>query len=340
MYRWLRSGLFTLPPETAHDVALNALRVGGAFGLTRLFHGCSPPLPSSVFGLDFPNPVGLAAGLDKNGDYIDALGELGFGFIEVGTVTPRPQPGNPKPRLFRLERDEALINRLGFNNKGVDHLVEQLGKRRWKGIVGVNVGKQRETPIADAAADYRYCLERVYGLADYVTVNISSPNTEDLRRLQNAGALEELLGELIHARTHLVREHGRECPILVKIAPDWEEPDLVASLEVIAASGINGVIATNTTTSREGVATRPRAGESGGLSGAPLKGRADQVLKTCSRVLGPGFPLIGLGGVTRPQDAVDKFTLGACLIQLYTGFIYHGPSLIHDCIRALAGASD
>lgn len=336
MYQWLRTGLFALPPETAHELALNALRAGRLLGLGRMLSGCPPSSSVSVFGLDFANPVGLAAGMDKNGDYIDALGELGFGFIEVGTITPRAQPGNPKPRLFRLQHEQALINRLGFNNKGVDHLVKQLARRRWKGVVGVNIGKQMTTPIRDAPADYRYCLERVYPSADYITINVSSPNTENLRSLQDADALAELLRELADSRGRLEREHGCYRPLLVKIAPDWEEPDLVASLEVIASSGMDGVIATNTTTSREGLEHGPVANEAGGLSGAPLKRRADRVLEICRRVLGGGTPLVGLGGITRPEDAVDKFARGAALIQIYTGFIYHGPALVHACVRALA----
>src|SRR5699024_10035068 len=221
--------------------------------------------PVEILGLRFPNPVGLAAGLDKNGDHIDALGDLGFGFIEVGTATPKPQPGNPKPRLFRLGEHRALINRLGFNNRGVDHLVERLNKRRFGGIVGANIGKQKETPVAEAAGDYRYCLERVYACCDYVTVNISSPNTANLRELQDTGHLRELLDELLHTRDRLAAEHGRHRPLLIKIAPDWDEQALTASLEVIARSGIDGLIATNTTLDRAAINGHRHANEVGGL---------------------------------------------------------------------------
>lgn len=335
MYTWLRKGLFLLPPESAHDLALNALCAGHPFGLSRLFAGPAPELPTSAFGVAFPNPVGLAAGLDKNGDHIDALGALGFGFIEVGTVTPEPQPGNPKPRMFRLPEFEALINRLGFNNKGVDHLVERLKRRRWKGVVGVNIGKQKTTPLAAAPADYRHCLERVHPHCDYITVNISSPNTENLRRLQDTGPLAELLAEITGARD---AQSGPRRPVLLKIAPDWDDNALEASLEIIADSGIDGLIATNTTTDRKVLGDHSLARQAGGLSGAPLKRQADQVLAICHDVLGKDFPLIGLGGITRGQDAADKIGHGARLVQIYTGFIYHGPGLIRDCVEQVRGS--
>jgi dihydroorotate dehydrogenase len=334
MYQWLRNGLFLLPPEKAHDVALNALSAGRLIGLPRLMGGRFEPKPVELMGLTFPNPVGLAAGLDKNGDHIDALGDLGFGFIEVGTVTPRPQPGNPKPRMFRLAEHEALINRLGFNNKGVDHLVERLFKRRFGGIVGANIGKQKETPVERAADDYRYCLERVYPHCDYVTVNISSPNTANLRDLQDTGPLRELLAELALTRDRLAGEHGDRRPMLVKIAPDWDEQALTASLRVVGESGFDGLIATNTTLERAAINGHRHANEVGGLSGAPLRTQADAVLRQARRVLGPGFPIIGLGGITRGAHAAEKQRAGADLVQLYTGFIYRGPALIRECVRA------
>lgn len=334
MYQWLRNGLFLLPPEKAHDLALGALSAGRCVGLPRLMGGRAVEKPVEILGLRFPNPVGLAAGLDKNGDHIDALGKLGFGFIEVGTVTPKPQPGNPKPRLFRLGEHQALINRLGFNNKGVDHLVERLQHRRFDGIVGANIGKQKETPVARAADDYRYCLERVYPHCDYITVNISSPNTANLRELQDTGHLRELLSELTETREKLAAEHGDHRPLLIKIAPDWDEQALTASLKVIGQSGIDGLIATNTTLDRTAVNGHPHANEVGGLSGAPLKPQADQVLRHARRVLGRGFPMIGLGGITCGPDAADKQSTGANLAQIYTGFIYRGPPLIRECIRA------
>jgi dihydroorotate dehydrogenase len=334
MYSWLRTGLFLLPPERAHDLALGALARGRLVGLPRLLGGCPPSAPVELMGLSFPNPVGLAAGLDKNGDYIDALGDLGFGFIEVGTVTPEPQPGNPKPRMFRLPEQQALINRLGFNNKGVDHLVQRLERRRFTGIVGANIGKQKNTPVESAADDYRLCLERVYPHCDYVAVNISSPNTANLRALQDTGPLRELLAELTGLRDDLAAAQGRKRPLLVKIAPDWDEAALSASLETMASSGIDGLIATNTTLDRAGVADHRHADENGGLSGTPLKPLADRTLAAARSVLGAGFPIIGLGGITSGKDAADKHGAGADLIQIYTGFIYRGPGLIAECIKA------
>ncbi len=334
MYQWLRNGLFLLPPETAHDLALGALSAGRCVGLPRLVGGRTIAKPVEILGLRFPNPVGLAAGLDKNGDHIDALADLGFGFIEVGTVTPKPQPGNPKPRMFRLAEHQALINRLGFNNKGVDHLVERLQHRRFDGIVGANIGKQKDTPVDEAAGDYRYCLERVYPHCDYVTVNISSPNTANLRELQDTGHLRELLSELVEVRSRLTAEHGDHRPLLIKIAPDWDEQALTASLKVIGQSGIDGLIATNTTLDRATINGHRHANEVGGLSGAPLKPQADRVLRHARRALGRDFPIIGLGGITRGSDAAEKQDIGADLVQIYTGFIYRGPHLIRECIRA------
>ncbi|WP_376689943.1 quinone-dependent dihydroorotate dehydrogenase [Wenzhouxiangella sp. EGI_FJ10409] len=334
MYQWLRNGLFLLPPETAHEVALGALSAGRLIGLPRLMGSRVVSKPVKLMGLTFPNPVGLAAGLDKNGDHIDALGQLGFGFIEVGTVTPKPQPGNPRPRMFRLAEHQALINRLGFNNKGVDHLVERLGQRRFTGIVGANIGKQKETPVEQAAADYRHCLEKVFPVCDYVTVNISSPNTANLRQLQDTGHLTELLEELTSARDELARQHGRQRPVLIKIAPDWDEQALSASLRVIGESGIDGLIATNTTLERAPVNGHEHANEVGGLSGAPLRQQADRVLRHARCVLGPDFPIIGLGGVICGDDAREKRRIGADLVQVYTGFIYRGPALIGECVRA------
>ncbi len=334
MYGWLRNGLFLLPPEMAHDVALNALSAGRFVGLPRLMGGCAHAAPVDLMGLHFPNPVGLAAGLDKNGDHMDALGALGFGFIEVGTVTPKPQPGNPKPRMFRLPEHQALINRLGFNNKGVDHLVRRLKSTRYRGIIGANIGKQKDTPVEEAAADYCHCLEKIYPHCDYVTVNISSPNTANLRELQDTGHLSEFLSELVTARDALAAEHGSRRPLLVKIAPDWDRTALIASLEVIGTSGIDGLITTNTTLDRTAVAGHRHAGEAGGLSGAPVKPLADDTLATARRTLGPDFPIIGLGGITRGEDAADKRRAGADLVQLYTGFIYRGPELISECIRS------
>lgn len=330
MYDWLRRGLFFLPPETAHDLALNALAAGRLVGLPRFLAGCPVADPFESMGLEFPNRIGLAAGLDKNGDFIDTLGSLGFGFIEVGTVTPHPQPGNPAPRMFRLPEHEALINRLGFNNKGVNHLVGRLKSRRFEGIVGANIGKQKETPLDQAAGDYRTCLEKVHTHCDYVTVNISSPNTADLRALQDTGPLAELLAELAGCRRQLESRDGVRRPMLVKIAPDFTENSLTATLETIASADVDGLIATNTTTDREPVAGHRHAGETGGLSGGPLRLAADRVLARARTVLGPEFPLVGLGGITRPEHALAKLDHGADLVQIYTGFIYHGPALVRE----------
>jgi len=340
VYTWLRTGLFQLPPEVAHGLAMESLKFGAHFRLPRLYAGCAVDDPFELMGLKFPNRVGLAAGLDKNGDYIDALGQLGFGHLEFGTVTPQPQPGNPRPRMFRLPDAQAIINRMGFNNKGVDHLVEQLDPHRYAGIVGANIGKQKETPVEQAAEDYLVCLAKVYPHCDYVTVNISSPNTENLRQLQDTGPLAELLGALVQAGKAHARKCGLRRPIVVKIAPDWDDKALRTSLETIGASGIDGLVASNTTIARDAVHGLPNAGETGGLSGAPLLAPANHVLKIAREMLGPGFPIIGSGGIMRPEDALAKIAAGADLIQLYTGFIYHGPALVRDSARAIAEARD
>ncbi len=333
LYRLIRSGLFRLPPESAHDLTLGLLDRTRLIGLPRVMAGCREDYPTHWLGFDLPNPVGLAAGLDKNGDHMHALAALGFGFIEVGTVTPNPQPGNPKPRMFRLTADQALINRLGFNNKGVDHLVAQLQRRPANLIIGANIGKQKETPVDRAADDYRLCLEKVHGHCDYVTINISSPNTEGLRSIQDTGRLRELLAELTSCRDRLDSGSGQSLPLVVKIAPDWQPQALTASLEVIAEAGVDGLIATNTTISRPELKDLRHRDEGGGLSGKPLKNLADQTLAQAREVLGPDFPIVGLGGIVSGQDAVDKRRLGADVVQIYTGLIYRGPELVGECIR-------
>ncbi|TVS13757.1 MAG: quinone-dependent dihydroorotate dehydrogenase [Wenzhouxiangella sp.] len=336
MYHWLRKGMFLLSPEAAHEVAVHAMAAGRLTGMSRLFSGPRPSRPVELMGLTFPNPVGLAAGFDKNGDYIDALGALGFGHIEVGTVTPRPQPGNPKPRLFRLPEHEAIINRMGFNNKGVDHLVKRLQSARYDGVVGANIGRQKDTPTDRAADDYRVCLEKVYPWCDYVAVNISSPNTPNLRELQDTGPLTELLTELVEVRARLESEHEMYRPIVLKIAPDWDEAALIASLAVIGESGLDGLIATNTTLERTPVADHRHAREAGGLSGRPLMGPSTRVLERARQVLGKDFPIIASGGIHGAADAAAKQAAGADLVQLYTGFIYEGPALIRACTRTWA----
>jgi len=340
MYQWLRTGLFSLPPEAAHELAMESLKFGGHFGLPRLYAGARVEDPFVLMGLEFPNRVGLAAGLDKNGDYIDALGQLGFGHIEVGTVTPRPQPGNPAPRMFRVKPAQAIINRMGFNNSGVDHLVRQLKSRRFDGILGANIGKQKDTPVERAADDYLHCLEKVYPHCDYVAVNISSPNTENLRRLQDTGPLAELLATLVEAGKRLADAGHERRPLVVKIAPDWDDEALVASLETIGDSGVDGLIATNTTIARDAIAGMPHADEAGGLSGAPLLAPANRVLRIARDVLGAEFPILGSGGVMSADDALQKLAAGADLIQLYSGFIYHGPALVRDCARTIRQAAE
>ena len=336
MYAWLRKGLFSLPPETAHELAMESMKFGGHFGLPRLMAGAAVEDPLVLMGIEFPNRVGLAAGLDKNGDYIDALGQLGFGHLELGTVTPKPQPGNPQPRMFRVKPAQAIINRMGFNNKGVDHLVKRLEARRYAGVVGANIGKQKETPVDRAAEDYLICLKKVYPHCDYITVNISSPNTENLRQLQDSGHLRELLEAIVQAGERHAETWGGKCPIVVKIAPDWEDAALTDALETIAASGIDGLNATNTTIARDVVTGQPHAAEAGGLSGAPLLEPANRVLKKCREVLGDSFPIMGSGGIMSGGDAVAKIAAGADVAQLYTGFIYNGPDLVRDCARAIA----
>jgi dihydroorotate dehydrogenase len=287
-------------------------------------------------GLDFPNPVGVAPGLDKNGDYFEALGDLGFGFVEVGTVTPRPQPGNPKPRVFRLTGATAMINRLGFNNKGVDHMVRRVRSHRFKGILGINIGKNFDTPIDDAVNDYLHCFDKVYPYADYVTVNISSPNTRNLRDLQGAAELDRLLSAMEQRRGELSDAHGRRVPLAIKVAPDLDNSQIAVIAEVTARHRMDAVIATNTTISREGVEGMQHAREAGGLSGAPLKPRADRILAELRKALPAEVALIGVGGITCGQDAVDKLDLGAQLVQFYTGMVYRGPELVGECLRAIA----
>ena len=287
-------------------------------------------------GLEFPNPVGMAAGMDKNGDYIDALGSVGFGFIEVGTVTPRPQPGNPKPRVFRIEKADAMINRLGFNNKGVDHMVRQAKRRSFKGILGINIGRNFDTPNDKAIDDYLICLEKVYPHADYITINVSSPNTKNLRDLQDADQLDGLLGTLNNRRLELADEHGKRVPLTVKVAPDLETRQIPEIAEVVVRSEFDGLIATNTTISREQVKGLRHANEQGGLSGAPVKDLANRVLAAFRAALPKEIALIGTGGITDGADAAEKIRLGADLVQFYTGFVYRGPDLVADSLKAIA----
>jgi len=289
-------------------------------------------------GITFPNAVGLAAGLDKSAEHVAALATLGFGHIEVGTVTPRPQPGNPRPRLFRVPQARALINRMGFNNLGIDRLIDNVSRTRYRGILGINIGKNFDTPIERAAADYLAAMRKAYPLATYLAVNISSPNTRDLRRLQDDEELDRLLAALKTEQQSLSRAHGRYVPLAVKIAPDLTEERLHAVAQCLLRHGVDGVIATNTTIARTGVEGLPHGDESGGLSGAPLRERSSAVIRTLYAVLGERVPIIGVGGIMRAEDAKEKIAAGAKLVQLYSGLIYAGPRLVRECVSALARA--
>jgi len=334
MYSLIRKALFLTDPETAHGLALESLRLGYGVGVTHLL--CKTRrLPVTVMGLQFPNPVGMAAGMDKNGDYIDALGSLGFGFIEVGTVTPRPQPGNPKPRIFRLEKANAMINRLGFNNKGVDHLVQQVKKHRFNGILGINIGKNFDTPNDKAADDYLICLEKVYAYADYITINISSPNTRGLRDLQDSEQLNSLLSALNSKRLELTDKFQKRVPLVVKVAPDLEDKQIPVMAGIVVQNEFDGLIATNTTISRDAVKGMRYADQQGGLSGSPVKDLANHVLTGFRAHLPAEIALIGTGGITTGADATEKMQLGADLVQFYTGFVYRGPDLLDDCLNAI-----
>jgi dihydroorotate dehydrogenase len=335
-YPLLRPLLFALEAETAHHLTLESLKMLQRFGLAgtmaaRPVAGCD----CKVMGIEFPNPVGLAAGLDKNGDYIDALAALGFGFIEIGTVTPRPQPGNPRPRLFRVRQAAAVINRMGFNNCGVDRLISNVRRASYRGVLGINIGKNFDTPIDRAADDYLHCLRKVYALASYVTVNISSPNTKDLRLLQESAALESMLGVLKAEQRRLADQHGKYVPLTLKIAPDLEQAQVGEIAGLLLKHEIDGVIAGNTTVTRDGVDGMENAAQSGGLSGAPLTRRSTSIVRQLAQALAGSVPVIGVGGIMNGDDAVQKFAAGANLVQLYTGLVFSGPALISECLSAL-----
>ncbi|HRQ65052.1 MAG TPA: quinone-dependent dihydroorotate dehydrogenase [Xanthomonadaceae bacterium] len=337
MYNLAKPFLFALDPERAHDLGLRAIETAWRLGLNPLLARRTPLLPVEVFGIRFPNPVGLAAGLDKNGAHIEALSALGFGYIEVGTVTPRPQPGNPKPRMFRLPEHQAVINRLGFNNEGVDALLRNVGRAGFRGVLGINIGRNKDTPNERAAEDYLYCLERVYPQASYVTVNISSPNTQGLRDLQEEEALRAFVGRLRERQEQLAGQHGARKPMLLKIAPDLGEAEMDAIAEVLLAAAVDGLICTNTTVDRSSVSGHRHAGEAGGLSGAPVMAPSTAVLSGMATRLGGRIPLIGVGGILSGADAHAKLEAGASLVQFYTGMIYRGPALIAECVEALRG---
>ena len=336
MYHFARPFLFGLDAEHAHGLGLKAMELAYRTGTNPLLAKKVEPLPTKAFGLTFPNPVGLAAGLDKNGAHIDALLALGFGFVEIGTVTPRAQSGNPKPRMFRLPQHKAVINRLGFNNDGVDALVANVQRaRRKNGLLGINIGRNKDTSNDRAASDYLYCLERVYPLADYITVNISSPNTAGLRELQEEQALRQLIGTLRDSQEELGSQHGKRVPMLVKIAPDLSDEDIDAVARVLRDLSVDGVIATNTTVSRISVQDHRLAHETGGLSGAPLMNQSTMVLRKLRTRLPDSIPVIGVGGILSGADAVAKMSAGATLVQCYTGLVYRGPELVGECVDAI-----
>lgn len=332
LYSLARPLLFSLAPERAHELTLSLLKSAHRMGMMRQ-NVASKPV--TCMGIEFPNPVGLAAGLDKNGAYIDALAGLGFGFIEIGTITPRPQSGNPHPRLFRLPEAKAIINRMGFNNDGVDKLIENVKAAKFKGILGINIGKNADTPVENAVDDYRICLEKVYNYASYITVNISSPNTKNLRSLQSGDALTELLQTLKKRQLELAEEHQHYVPLVLKVAPDLTNEDIQFIAKQLIQFKIDGLIVTNTTLSREGVENLKYGNEAGGLSGAPVFEKSTACLAAFAKVLQGQIPLIGVGGILSGEQAAAKQQAGASLVQIYSGLIYTGPALIKDCIDAL-----
>jgi len=339
LYALARPLLFSLEPETAHHLVLPALRCAAHYSLTDFITRRPAADPRTVMGIQFPNPVGMAAGLDKDGAYIDGLAALGFGFIEVGTVTPRAQPGNPLPRMFRLPAANAVINRMGFNNGGVDAFVANVQSSRFfqerQGVLGLNIGKNADTPIERAAEDYVHCLEKVYPYASYVTVNISSPNTKNLRQLQGASELDSLLSQLKSAQRRLADRHGRYVPVALKIAPDMDMEQVKNVADALLRHQIDGVIATNTTITRDAVQGMPHGEEAGGLSGKPVLELSNQVIRGLKAEVGDALPIIGVGGIFSGADARAKIEAGASLVQLYTGLIYQGPALVRECVEAL-----
>ena len=338
-YALLRPLLFALDAEAAHAVTLAALDALDAVGCAALAAGERVTCPRRVMNIDFPNPVGLAAGLDKNGDHLDSLAQLGFGFLEIGTVTPRAQPGNAKPRLFRLGPARAIINRMGFNNAGVEHLAGRVRNARYRGVLGINIGKNFDTPLERAADDYLACLRQVYPMASYITVNISSPNTKNLRELQRSDELAPLLAALKQEQERQGDVHGKYVPLAVKIAPDLDSQQIAAIAGLLIQHRIDAVIATNTTLARDAVSGMRYAGEAGGLSGAPLTARACEVVRSLARELDGALPIIGAGGIMSAADALAMADAGASLVQLYTGLVYRGPALVSEAARALCARS-
>ncbi len=332
MYRLARPWLFGLNPEAAHDLTMGSL--GRAGRLAKIIACPPPPCPVRLMGMDLPNPVGLAAGLDKDGDAIDGLAALGFGFLELGTVTPKAQPGNPKPRMFRVAEQQALVNRMGFNNKGVDHLVEKIRRARFGGVIGVNIGKNKDTTNERAVDDYLHCLRKAYPVASYITVNVSSPNTAGLRDLQAGDAMYQLLSDLKTESQVLAKTHGKSIPMAVKVAPDQTPESLQALTQAINKAAPDGVIATNTTIDKSSLGDSPIAQEAGGLSGAPLLHSANETLITLREQLDDSIELIGVGGITCGEDAAEKLRCGASAVQIYSGLIFQGPNLVGEAGRA------
>ena len=335
LYSLVRKVLFKFDPEAIHEITMSGFKMTGSNPLNAFYKQQVSNKPVSVMGIEFPNPVGLAAGLDKNGEGINAFDAMGFGFIEIGTVTPRPQPGNEKPRMFRLPEANAIINRMGFNNKGVDYLVEQVRTAHFRGVLGINIGKNKETADENAKYDYIHCMRKVYDFASYITINISSPNTPGLRSLQYGEALDELLVSIKEEQKVLAVQHDKYVPIAVKIAPDLNEEEVNSIAESLIKNEIDGVIATNTTISREGVEHLEHGSEQGGLSGQPVKAKSTQVIKLLSTALNGKLPIIGVGGIASSEDANEKLAAGASLVQVFTGFIYEGPPLIKEIVNGI-----
>lgn len=340
LYQRAQPLLFQLDAEFAHDLTLSTLKYAEKLGVLSFYPKAPDCAPRKVMGLTFPNPVGLAAGLDKNGAVIHGMAALGFGFIEIGTVTPRPQPGNAKPRLFRVAEAQGIINRFGFNNLGVDNLIENVIAAKYRGsnsnqILGINFGKNFDTPNNRAVDDYLVCMQKVYAHASYITVNISSPNTKNLRDLQAAEALSSLLGSLKLEQTKLAQKHGKYVPMTLKIAPDLTQEQVIEIADLLLQHQIDGVIATNTTLSRDAVKGMQNAEETGGLSGAPVKNQSTIVIQQLSKQLQGALPIIGVGGILSGADAAEKIAAGASLVQVYSGLIYKGPALVHDICKTL-----
>jgi len=340
LYSILRPLLFRLDPETAHNITLEALKISYRLGLGKQLFPPPSAQPCEVMGLKFSNRIGLAAGLDKNGDYIDALAALGFGFLEIGTITPRPQPGNPAPRLFRIPEARAIINRMGFNNKGVDYLVTRVKEARFNGVLGINIGKNFDTPLEKAVDDYLFCMRKVYPHAGYIALNISSPNTPGLRNLQQKESFARLIEPLKEEQHQLESTHGRYVPLAVKVAPDLDIDEVNTIAEVLVEYAVDAVIATNTTLNHKPVQQLPHGQEAGGLSGAPLQRQSTQIIEQFSRALAHRLPIIGVGGIMSGVDACEKLAAGASLIQIYSGLIYSGPELIREIAAVLCGNTD